>query len=175
MWGVFPSLSKAYLFHLSDEILKLRCSQISASEFSIPVIEYIRVRFIFSMFKLETREGIQVPKHRCLSHFRCLHFCSRRVLVSHSPRTQLPDPYCCLRWAWATWSNFEVDLTLSRALEGMTSRSPFHPQIWQFYTSGYVKWYFTLGWDELSSRSAQSFSTITVKGTQITSLGLTRT
>lgn len=177
MWGVFPSFLKASFgagkFHLSDEVLELRCSQISASEFSISVTEYIRVGFIFLMFKWEIGEGIQMPKHRC--NFICLHFYYGRVLVSCSPSRQLPDPYCCLRWAWATWSNFEVGLNLSGGLDGMTSRSHFQPKIWQFCTPGYPKCYFMLGWDESSSRSAQSLSTLTVKGTEMTGLDSTQT
>ena len=174
MWGVFPSLLKASFgagkFHCSDYVLELRCSQISASKFNIPVSEYIRVGFIFLMFKWANGEGIQVPKHRCLSHCRCPHFYSRRVLFSH--RTQLPDPYCCLRWAWARWSNFEAGLPLSRGVDGMTSRSLFHPKIWQVCTP---EWVSEMGWDESFSRSVQSLSTLTVNGTQITSLDLRQT
>lgn len=88
-WNVFPSLLKARFesgkFHLNDEVLKLKCSQTSAWKFSIPV--YVNIQgFLFSTFKWEMGQRIQVSKHRCLQHFRCLFF-SRTAAVFHSPRT----------------------------------------------------------------------------------------
>lgn len=151
MWGVFPSLLRASFragkCHLSDEVLELRCSQICASDFSTPVNEYAGVGFIFLMFRWETVEGIWVPEQRCLGHFRCLHFYCRRVLVSHSPRAQLPAPHCCL--TWATWSNFEVGFPLSRGVDVMSSRILSHPKTGQFHVPGWVSemaFHIWMGW-----------------------------
>lgn len=166
MWGVFPSLLRARFwaekFHLSDEILELRCSQICASDFTISVNEYAGLRFIFLMFRWETVEGIRVPEHRCLGHFRSLHFYCRRVLVSYSPRAQPPDPHCCL--AWAMWSKFEAGLTLSRGVDVMTSRILLHPKIGEFHVPGWVSemaFHTRMGWI-----SPQKYQPLYLSGTE---------
>lgn len=176
IWGVFPSLLRASFgagtFHLSDEVLELRCWRICASDFSIPLSEYAGVGFIFLMFRWETVKGIRVPEHGCLGHFRCLHVYCRRLIVSYSPRAQLPPPHCCL--TWATWSNFEAGLNLSRGVDVMTSKILFHPMIGQFHVPGWVSEMVFHPWMRwVILQKYHPLSTSTVQKTWISNLDLT--